>query len=158
MIVNEKLTIYHKEYDELLRLDKWKRYNYDNVWLFGGQGASINKGYEKDVIESATSYVQNVSDDVMKVRQEYRVLLEKYTKLGVDGWRLDVVDELNQNFVEHIRKAVEEVDKNAIIIGEVFAAGEIATIMAIGGFLEEYTTGWNFCPYCGKPIKISEVE
>jgi hypothetical protein len=26
------------------------------------------------------------------------------------------------------------------------------------GFLEEYTTGWKFCPYCGKPIKISEVE
>ena len=46
MIVNEKLTIYHKEYDELLRLDKWERCNYDNVWFFGGQGASINKGYE----------------------------------------------------------------------------------------------------------------
>lgn len=28
----------------------------------------------------------------------------------------------------------------SILIGEVFAAGEIATIMAIGGFLEEYTT------------------
>ena len=28
---------------------------------------------------------------------------------------------------------------SSIIIGEVFAAGEIATIMAIGGFLEEYT-------------------
>ena len=27
----------------------------------------------------------------------------------------------------------------SIIIGELFAAGEIATIMAIGGFLEEYT-------------------
>ena len=27
----------------------------------------------------------------------------------------------------------------SVIIGEVFAAGEIATIMAIGGFLEEYT-------------------
>ena len=29
----------------------------------------------------------------------------------------------------------------SIIIGETFAAGEIATIMAIGGFLEEYTVG-----------------
>lgn len=28
----------------------------------------------------------------------------------------------------------------SVLIGEVFAAGEIATIMAIGGFLEEYTT------------------
>ncbi len=29
----------------------------------------------------------------------------------------------------------------SILIGELFAAGEIATIMAIGGFLEEYTVG-----------------
>ena len=29
----------------------------------------------------------------------------------------------------------------SIMIGEIFAAGEIATIMAIGGFLEEYTMG-----------------
>lgn len=46
MLVNTGITIYHKQYDELLRLDKWKRYNYDNAWIFGGKGASINKGYE----------------------------------------------------------------------------------------------------------------
>ena len=45
MLVNTGITIYHKQYDELLRLDKWKRYNYDNAWIFGGKGASINKGY-----------------------------------------------------------------------------------------------------------------
>lgn len=46
MITNASLTIYHKEYDEETRLDKWKRYNYDKVWFFGGKGASINKGYD----------------------------------------------------------------------------------------------------------------
>lgn len=46
MITNTSLTIYHKEYDEETRLDKWKRYNYDKVWFFGGKGASINKGYD----------------------------------------------------------------------------------------------------------------
>ena len=46
MITNSSLTIYHKEYDEETRLDKWKRYNYDKVWFFGGKGASINKGYD----------------------------------------------------------------------------------------------------------------
>lgn len=45
MITNSSLTIYHKEYDEETRLDKWKRYNYDKVWFFGGKGASVNKGY-----------------------------------------------------------------------------------------------------------------
>ncbi|MBO5713359.1 MAG: SEC-C domain-containing protein, partial [Clostridia bacterium] len=39
----------------------------------------VNRGVDKDIIETATSYVQNVSDEVLKVREEYRALLEKYT-------------------------------------------------------------------------------
>ena len=46
MITNASLTIYHKEFDEKARLEKWKRYNYDKVWFFGGKGAGINKGYD----------------------------------------------------------------------------------------------------------------
>ena len=46
MITNSKLTIYHKGYDETTRLETWTRFNYDYVWVFGGKGSSINKGYE----------------------------------------------------------------------------------------------------------------
>ena len=46
MITNASLTHYHKTLDEATRLEKWIRYNYDNVWWFGGKGSSINKGYE----------------------------------------------------------------------------------------------------------------
>lgn len=46
MITNASLTHYHKTLDEITRLEKWLRYNYDNVWWFGGKGSSINKGYE----------------------------------------------------------------------------------------------------------------
>lgn len=46
MITNASLTIYHKDFDEEARLEKWKRYNYDKVWFFGGKGAGINKGYD----------------------------------------------------------------------------------------------------------------
>ena len=46
MITNTSLTIYHKGYDETTRLEKWIRFNYKNVWFFGGKGASINKGYD----------------------------------------------------------------------------------------------------------------
>ena len=46
MITNASLTIYHKGYDETTRLEKWIRFNYKNVWFFGGKGSSINKGYE----------------------------------------------------------------------------------------------------------------
>ena len=44
-------------------------------------------------------------------------VLEHYLKLGVCGMRLDVVDELPQNFVRKLRQSVKSVNKNAIIIG-----------------------------------------
>ena len=46
MRTNSSLTIYHKIFDDINRVDKWKRTNYEKVWFFGGKGASINKGYD----------------------------------------------------------------------------------------------------------------
>ena len=47
MICNSKLTIYHQDgLDVVTHLEKWRRFNYDNVWFFGGKGASLNKGYD----------------------------------------------------------------------------------------------------------------
>lgn len=47
MICNSKLTVYHMSgLDVSTNLEKWIRYNYDNVWFFGGKGSGINKGYE----------------------------------------------------------------------------------------------------------------
>lgn len=46
MITNSSLTVYHKSgLDLSTHFEQWTRYNYDNVWFFGGKGASINKGY-----------------------------------------------------------------------------------------------------------------
>ncbi|MBR3804039.1 MAG: preprotein translocase subunit SecA [Clostridia bacterium] len=39
----------------------------------------VNKGVEPSVIELATSYVQNVSEEVLKVREDYRNILQKHT-------------------------------------------------------------------------------
>ena len=47
MITNSSLTIYHKNgFDVVTRLEKWERFNYNDVWFFGGKGAGINKGYD----------------------------------------------------------------------------------------------------------------
>ena len=51
MLVNSSLTVYHKDFDEEKRLEKWIRFNYGNeteskVWFHGGKGASTNEGYE----------------------------------------------------------------------------------------------------------------
>lgn len=44
MLVNSSLTVYHKVSDN--HDYKWVRYNYDNIWWFGGKGSSLNKGYD----------------------------------------------------------------------------------------------------------------
>lgn len=63
MITNASLTIYHKEYDETTRLEKWIRQNYSQVWWFGGKGASINKGYDNaNDVDIRIPYNQNQID------------------------------------------------------------------------------------------------
>ena len=46
MLTNSSLTVYHKGYDKVKRIETWTRYNYDKVWWFGGKGTSTNKGYK----------------------------------------------------------------------------------------------------------------
>lgn len=61
MITNSKLTIYHKGFNESTRLETWTRYNYDNVWFFGGKGAGINRGYDNaNDVQIRIPYSQNV--------------------------------------------------------------------------------------------------
>lgn len=45
MITNSDITIYHKGFNDITRLETWTRFNYKG-WYFGGKGASINKGYD----------------------------------------------------------------------------------------------------------------
>lgn len=61
MITNSSLTIYHKDgLDVATHFEKWTRYNYDNVWFFGGKGASINKGYDNaNDVEIRLPYSKN---------------------------------------------------------------------------------------------------
>lgn len=46
MLTNSSLTVYHKGFDKTKRVETWTRYNYSNIWWFGGKGTSTNRGYE----------------------------------------------------------------------------------------------------------------
>lgn len=51
MLVNSSLTVYHKDFDEKKRVERWIKHNYGTneeptVWWHGGKGVSVNKGYE----------------------------------------------------------------------------------------------------------------
>lgn len=50
----------------------------------------------------------------------YLIEIAKYwTKLGIDGWRLDVASEVSHVFWKEFRKAVREINPQNIIIGEI---------------------------------------
>ncbi len=44
---NKSMTLYHKHYNPKTKVDEWHRYPIENVMWQGGEGASINKGYDK---------------------------------------------------------------------------------------------------------------
>lgn len=47
-------------------------------------------------------------------------VLDKWTKMGVKGWRLDVVDELPVEFTSELCRRIKEIDGDALIVGEVW--------------------------------------
>lgn len=47
-------------------------------------------------------------------------VIKKWMKLGAKGWRLDVADELPDEFIKHIKKEMKKVDSESILIGEVW--------------------------------------
>ena len=66
MITNSSLTVYHRDgLDVATHFEKWIRYNYDNVWFFGGKGAGINKGYDNaNDVQIRIPYGQNDGLDI----------------------------------------------------------------------------------------------
>jgi len=47
-------------------------------------------------------------------------IIDRWFNLGIDGLRLDVADELTDNYIEHIRKAVKRNKQDGFILGEVW--------------------------------------
>ncbi len=82
-------------------------------------------------------------------------VVEFYTKLGIGGWRLDVVDELPADFVKKIRNAVKRNNKNAVLIGEVW---EDATNKISYGKRREYFQGEELDSVMNYPLKNAILE
>lgn len=47
-------------------------------------------------------------------------IIQKWLKEGASGWRLDVADELPDQFIENLRKAAKDQNPDALILGEVW--------------------------------------
>ena len=82
-------------------------------------------------------------------------VIDKWTKKGIGGWRLDVVDELPTNFVEKIREAVKKVNKDAVIIGEVW---EDASNKISYGVRRQYFLGKELDSVMNYPLKNAIID
>lgn len=82
-------------------------------------------------------------------------VIDYYTKKGIGGWRLDVVDELPESFVKKIRERVKSVDKNAVIIGEVW---EDASNKIAYGVRRRYFQGGELDSVMNYPLKNAIIS
>jgi len=104
--------------------------NYDSVGAYNSVGSIYYDWYKfkkypneyecwwgvKDLpcvnerIPSFIDYIIEAEDSV----------IAHWMKLGIKGWRLDVADELPSEFLVKLRKRCHEIDKNSVILGEVW--------------------------------------
>ncbi len=73
-----------------------------------------------------------------------------YARMEIGGWRLDVADELPQEFIEKIRDSVKRVNEEAVIIGEVW---EDASNKISYGRRRKYLQGKELDSVMNYPLK-----
>ncbi len=81
-------------------------------------------------------------------------VVEKWMKAGVFGWRLDVADELSEDFLARFRSAVKTRNGDGVIIGEVW---EDATDKVSYGHRREYLHGAELDSVMNYPLRSAVI-
>lgn len=95
--------------------------------------------------ESLRDYILKNEDSVVK----------HWLKAGASGWRLDVVDELPDDFVKILRKEVKGCKGDAVIIGEVW---EDASNKESYGKRREYLLGYELDSVMNYPFRNALID
>lgn len=83
-------------------------------------------------------------------------VIEKYTKMGIGGWRLDVADELPDEFLYGLRERVHEhTDGEGIVIGEVW---ENAAVKSAYGKRRNYFHGRQLDSVMNYPLRNGIID
>ncbi len=82
-------------------------------------------------------------------------VIDKYMKLGVSGFRLDVVDELSDDFVESIKNRLNTQNKHSYLIGEVW---EDASNKIAYGKRKRYFLGSELDGVMNYPLRTAIIE
>lgn len=104
MITNSKLTVYHNGMDYSKHEETWTRFNYDNVWWFGGKGTSTNKGYENaNDIDIRIPYDKNdnlspINFDIGDIVVGQELDIDIKTQSDLDNYEVYNITAINNNF------------------------------------------------------------
>lgn len=82
-------------------------------------------------------------------------VIRHWLKKGVGGWRLDVADELPDEFIQGIRKAMMETDPDSVLLGEVW---EDASNKESYGQLREYFLGKELQSTMNYPFRSAAID
>jgi len=82
-------------------------------------------------------------------------VVKKWLKAGASGWRLDVVDELPEEFVQTLRREVKGENPDAVIIGEVW---EDASNKEAYGELRHYLGGDELDSAMNYPLRAALIN
>ncbi|SKA75605.1 4-alpha-glucanotransferase [Caloramator quimbayensis] len=95
--------------------------------------------------ESYMDFIIRNDDSICKI----------WIKKGAKGWRLDVVDEIPDEFLKEFRRAVKDVDSDAVIIGEVW---EDASNKESYGKKREYLLGHELDSVMNYPFRNMVID
>lgn len=82
-------------------------------------------------------------------------VIDKWTKFGIKGWRLDVVDELPSDLVDELRVKVKSINPEVIIVGEVW---EDASLKESYGTLRPYLIGKQLDSVMNYPFREAIIK
>lgn len=95
------------------------------------------------VNELNPKYLHYISDGPNSV-------VRHWLRLGASGWRLDVADELPDEFIKHLNKACREVREDALVLGEVW---EDASNKISYGVRRQYFEGGELDSVMNYPLR-----
>ncbi|MDR3540272.1 MAG: glycoside hydrolase family 13 protein [Desulfosporosinus sp.] len=120
---------------------------------FSWYQCKLNQGYQSwwgidslpEVNEMNASYRQFIYGSEDSV-------INKWLRMGIAGWRLDVADELPDEFIQELRHAMKNIRPDAVLIGEVW---EDASNKVSYGVQREYFSGNELDATMNYPFRTS---
>ena len=82
-------------------------------------------------------------------------IIRRYIDMGVAGWRLDVADELPDEFLYSLTKSAKSAKKDALVLGEVW---ENAATKYSYGYKRNYLTGRQLDSVTNYPLKNAILD